>query len=443
VVLNGLPNRQVSIDTGFMYAMFPNNSTPPLQGPTPGLKTTRSDFAYSCTMIFVAMGIIIALQTLGPRSVQHVLNMPRSDGLGGLSALLTSFIAVLVVHEAGHLVAAILMKFELLALSLGPIRVAHLHGRWSFQFNAKNLFSGAVSAIPRTNEFWRARTLVVVGAGPAATLLSGMACAYIILSLQPTGWLGMALVSAVQLSLLIFLLGVIPNGARARVRNDAQFFCSLLRGGSEASAIYLYHLLTQLRLSGVRPRDYPESMIQTLATVQGRPDMSLLCADTITQWAIDSGKIATADAWDHRAMDLRCLCSPPQQQTAIAKSACFDVLFRNDVQAAKRKFADLDVRTISPKWLRHRTSAAHCLSTGQISEALAEISQARRFFAKHVPYYEFEEMLLKRLEEKALATRESFDYLPIRESLALRIGHQVLPARSENSNGREIHAPAR
>jgi hypothetical protein len=171
--------------------------------------------------------------------------------------------------------------------------------------------------------------------------------------------------------------------------------------------------------------------------------MSLLCADTITQWAIDSGKIATADAWDHRAMDLRCLCSAPQQQTAIAKSACFDVLFRNDVQAAKRKFADLDVRTISPPWLRHRTNAAHRIAAGQISEALAEISRARRFFAKDVPYYEFEETLLKRLEEKALATRERLDYLPIRESLAVRIGHQVLPVRSEHSSGREIRAAAR
>jgi Flp pilus assembly pilin Flp len=121
-----------------------------------GPKTTRSGLAFSFTMMFIAMAIISALQTLGPRWAKSLLEPSKLDGLVEVSSLLASFISVLILHEAGHLAAAILMRFELLALSLGPFRIAHLHGKWSFQFSAKTLLSGSLSAIPRSNEFFGA-----------------------------------------------------------------------------------------------------------------------------------------------------------------------------------------------------------------------------------------------------------------------------------------------
>ncbi|MGA7411770.1 MAG: hypothetical protein WBW33_14930 [Bryobacteraceae bacterium] len=370
---------------------------------TSKLKTPRSDAVFSCVMMLIAATFMCVLQYAGPRSVQTVLDPPKLHSLEGLTALIVSFTFVLTLHEAGHLVGAIAMRFELLALSLGPFRVARLHGNWSLQFNARRLFSASVSAVPRTNRFWRVRTLVVVGAGPAATLLSGMACAYVTFSLHPTGWARIALTLVIQLSLLLFLAGLAPNGARARVRNDSQFCCSLLRNGKEAHGIYLYHSMTQLIISGIRPRDYPESIIRQLAEIQERPDMALLCADTIVQWAIDSGRLATADAWDCRAMDLRCYCSVTQQHVALAKSACFDLLFRGDMGAAKAKFASQDFRRLSPWWLNGRAKAANHLVEGRTGETLAEISRTRQLFPKGVPYYEFEESLVSRLEEKASA----------------------------------------
>jgi hypothetical protein len=365
----------------------------------------RNKWLASCSLLLITMIAVSGVQALGPAWARAVFEPLALGGFKAQATLLAVFIFVVVIHEVGHLATAVFMKFRVLAMSVGPLRIARLHRKWTVTLSAKGLFAASISAIPLTDKFWRGRMLAVIAAGPTTTLFSGIAAAWLLLFLPDGSWSRTALSSVAELSLFTFVLGLIPNGTWARVRNDSQLLRCVLRDANEAAEIRLYHRILQLRSSGVRPKDYPDDLIHKLAASQGRPDMSLVFADTITQCAIDRGVIGIADAWDRRAMELRRLCDTRLQQFAIAQSGCFDILFRNDLASAIGKFAEVQIPALSPPWLRHRVRAAERLTAGRISEALAEISPSVVPLAGATALLCFRANVIKQIEEQSLSRR--------------------------------------
>lgn len=335
----------------------------------------------------------------------RIFQSPGIRTLDELTVLFVAMIAAVAVHEAGHLAMAVALDFDVLGGSLGPIRAIRLHRAWSFQFSW-NLFSGSVIAIPRSESNWRARMLAVVAGGPISTFVAGLAAALLFLVPGVShSLLARFLGAFVQLNFFVFVLGLLPNSPASRVPNDARLFFSFLGNTPEANEILLYHLVTQLQIAGVRPRDYPERLIHRLAEARGRTEMCFTYANAIALWAADGGDVLTADAWEKRALDLSDFCNLKLQNSALAASACFDVIFRDDVRAARGKFAEVRLGILSPPWLQYRIAAAYWLSAGNVPAALAEIARARYSFPNRLPYYDFERMLLIRLHRKAIATK--------------------------------------
>ncbi len=100
-------------------------------------------------------------------------------------------------------------------------------------------------------------------------------------------------------------------------------------------------------------------------------------------------------------MELSRLCDARLRNVALARSACFDVLFRDDLAAARTKFDDVRFDTLTPACFMHRANAARWIVKGKFAEALAETRLAESSFPKELPFYEFERMLLSRLRRKA------------------------------------------
>lgn len=364
---------------------------------------TKPKFSWHLLLLAVAIGI--AAKLFGPSWARMLFQGVRVETLSALTAFTAAFAAGIILHEAGHLVAGVLLDFELIGASLGPLRAAYFHGKWTFQLSGA-LFSASISAIPRNNDAWRRRMLLVVAAGPAATFLTGVAAGLLLLNGTSDAWMKCFLGSLTQLSFFLFFLGLIPNGSKAQVRNDARLCYSLFRNTVEAQEILLYHLVTQLGVAGMRPRDYPERLIRKLAAAQSRPDMSLIYAYTIMIWAIDRGEMQTAEAWEQRAMELCERCDLRLQNLTLARSAFFDVLFRDKLALARCKFAEVNLEILSPRYFMHRTKAAYQLAVGNIEEALAEVHRAKFWFPKRLPYYDFERGLLGRLHSKTVDVAE-------------------------------------
>jgi hypothetical protein len=388
-----------------MEAAALNRVDPPLPPFPKKLEKAHTKSKFSWNLMLLAVAIGIAAKAFGPSWARMLFEGVRLETVAALGAFMAALGAGIVLHEAGHLTAALLLDFEILGASLGPVRAAHFHGKWTFQFSG-TLFSGSISAIPRQNHSWRKRMLLVVAAGPAATFLTGVASALLLFNGQFDNWTGSFLASLAQLSFFLFVLGLIPNGTKAQVRNDARLCYSLLHNTIEAQEILLYHLVTQLGVAGMRPREYPERLIRKLAAAGRRPDMSLIYAHTIVMWAIDHGDMQTAEAWEQRALDLSDICDLRLQNLALARSAFFDVLFRNNLAAAKCKFAEVNLEILSPGYFMHRAKAAYQVASGNTEEALAEVHRANFSFPKRLPYYDFERTLLAKLHQKAIGAAE-------------------------------------
>jgi len=388
-----------------MEAAVRTRVDPPLPSLPTKLEKAHTKSKFSWNLLLLALAIGIAAKVFGPSWARIIFQTVRLGTVSALSAFAAAFAAGIVLHEAGHLVASLLLDFEILGASLGPVRGAFFHGKWTFHFSG-TLLSGSISAIPRQNHSWRKRMLLVVAAGPAATFLTGVASALLLLHGQFDGWMKCFLASSIELSFFLFVLGLVPNGRKAQIRNDARLCYSLFHNTAEAQEILLYHLVTQLTVAGMRPRDYPERLIRKMAAARSRPDMSLIYAHTIIMWAIDHGDLRTAEAWEQRAMELCDRCDLRLQNLTLARSAFFDVLFRDNLVAAACKFVQVNLDILSPRYLMHRVKAAYQLAAGNIEEALAEVHRAQFSFPKHLPYYDFERTLLSQLHHKAIEVAE-------------------------------------
>lgn len=372
---------------------------PPLQWET---ATPQQGSGNVLILFLLALSLGLVVRYALPSQLRTTFQGPDVFHWVGVGTLVAAVFVSIFLHEAGHLSAALLANFEVLAIVLGPFRAARVNNVWTLRFSLRSLFSGSVSAVPRNTHAWRQRMLFVVASGPLATLFTGAAAACLLLLHPLHGWPNTFIGAITQLSAFIFVLGLIPNSTNARVRNDARLLLVLSRESDQCREILMYHLLTRLELAGVRPRDYPLHILRELAHHHGRPDLMLFSAHKIVLWALDRGFLATALAWDQRCVDLSGACQPSSRNLALATSACLDVLVRNRLLNAQSKFADIDWESLSPSWLMHRSRAAYYLTKGNVPDCLSEIARARYTFPQHLPSYAFECTLLSQLHRKAL-----------------------------------------
>ncbi|MBV8896091.1 MAG: hypothetical protein JO051_06255 [Acidobacteriaceae bacterium] len=242
--------------------------------------------------------------------------------------------------------------------------------------------------------------LTVIAGGPIATLWIFLGAALLLDTVSLAEPVACFFSALAQINLLLFVLGLVPNSKNASVRSDARLFLTVLQNGEEAKQIKLYQRVTRLQIAGVRPRAYPFELLSQLAVTTGNYDLMLFSALTIFLWSLDSGDIATADAWDryaNRLMEDRVL---KLNDAVLAESACFDVLHRQNTVAAAEKLRTIKTKALSP-WLKHRSQAALEIVEGSYANALAEVSEARTSFPAPQPYFQFESALLDLLQHRA------------------------------------------
>jgi hypothetical protein len=243
--------------------------------------------------------------------------------------------------------------------------------------------------------------LVVIAGGPLATLALACASAVFICSSGHAGWMRTFLAALVQLNFLLFVLGLIPNSAASSVRNDARLFWEVWRDSDAAEQIRIWHQIMQLETSGMRPREYPSNIEHRYAPERYTPDLAVLCARAIIDWALDTGKLEAVGRSESRIMRILERCDPRIRNQALAQSAFLDIILRGDVDSARSKFAEVHFGSITPAYLSSRMKAAAFLAAGDIPQALAEIHSARQLLSTSLPRYEFELKLLHQLHQTA------------------------------------------
>jgi hypothetical protein len=362
-------------------------------------------FVHGAALLLVAVALGVLVLFFGPPWMRSLFGAISFGAPDAVPALLLATVISLIIHELGHLLAAVFLDFEVLGISLGPVRLLWLHGNYAVRFSAKRLFLGSVSVAPNSMRNWRTRAMWVAAAGPLATLFAGLAGGGIAVlghsaGMQHTFWCALA-----QINLFIFALGLIPNSPSAGMRNDAALLRMLFLNGPEAREWEVVHLIGQLRLHAVRPSEYPEPLMDRLLTHSaGRPATSVLVARTLSDWALDSGDIRMADSWDREGAVQAPHCEPRLRNSTLAASACFDVVFRRDMRSARAKFTQVNLDELFPPCFAHRVRAARLLAMDLPQLAPAEIIRAQYALPRGRAYYDFERMFLEKLHLQALSS---------------------------------------
>lgn len=353
--------------------------------------------AFLFVLFIVALFIGALAQFVGPAWLTDIFRLDAGPAQAA-GALLVALTISVLVHELGHLIPSLCFGFHISRVVLGPIAATGAYGRWKLGYSPA-WFSASVAAIPANDYDWRARMLTVIAGGPIATLWTFLIAALLLATFpaSPAAYFFSALA---QINLFLFVLGLVPNSNNASVRSDARLFLTVLQNGDEAEQIKLYQHVTRLQIAGVRPRAYPWELIAQLAVRTGNYDLMLFNALTIYLWALDSGDIATADAWDRYANRLIEDHVLKLSNAVLCESACFDVLHRQDPVTAVQKLRTINTKTLSP-WLKHRAQVVLHVAEGSYTKALAGIRNARVSFPAPQPYFQFESTVLDRLQHRA------------------------------------------
>jgi hypothetical protein len=371
------------------------------------------ELRFHLLLLAAAVALGAGLQSAGPAWSRTIFEQIKLKNVSGFTALLAALWVSIVAHELGHLSAALFLNFEVLGFAVGPFRCERQQGKAIFRNAHRNWSSFSISAVARDlHNCWRFRTMSVVAAGPAFTLILFIAAVRLAIVFNsmtlPVGWPAQFWSSCAAVNFFLFLLGLMPNARFARVRNDAALFIALSRNSADALDMFCCHQAIDLALRRIRPEDYPKSLMLQFASDAGAsPYTRLMVARRMVEWATDSGDIATACDWDRRALSAAEKSGRDEANRALAESACFDVLFRGNLQSARHRFSQVDLNALFPPAMAERARAAHLIACDLSQRAGAHILRAQYHLPLGIPYYDYERMLLGKLHDLALSKCES------------------------------------
>jgi len=111
----------------------------------------------------------------------------------GLAWILVGQLVFTLFHEIGHLVAAWAVGFRFHEISVGPFKLSERPGgSWALRFNFQGLLmaGGYLQAVPRTVKDLRMNWILVVIAGPAASMFTALIGFLMLISIAGTPYAG-------------------------------------------------------------------------------------------------------------------------------------------------------------------------------------------------------------------------------------------------------------
>ncbi|WP_155975669.1 M50 family metallopeptidase [Daejeonella oryzae] len=216
-------------------------------------------------ILFLALGAVVGY-FVGKIGFGPSAGTPRFAfmpvGITLLVLLIPLFFVVIAVHEAGHALAGIRMKFDFRMYVVGPLLWKKEQNKWQFNWNKNvNTAGGLVICLPVGTENLRERFAVYAAGGPAASLLlAGIAYGLHHLlngfAFGPSPLLQIISYTFLLLSLfslIIFLATMIPMHSGG-FSSDGMRMLRLLKGGDAARFEVLIIKIVSGSTSGIRPR---------------------------------------------------------------------------------------------------------------------------------------------------------------------------------------------
>ncbi len=277
-----------------------------------------------------------------------------------------AIVAVVIVHELGHLIGGWAAGLKFVSVRFGPIQVTRPF-RVSFQRRQRTGASAWTSMAPSSTKSLRTRLVLMVVTGPAFNLLSGLAVILLVNTLSAfLSWFAF-------MSMLVGICNLFPFHRLSLVSDGKRLAMLLQRGARGERWMATLQLAADLR-NGVQPEDLrPDFLAMATAIRDESPD-------TVTGHllAFSSSWYIGPDAETARLLEV-CLqyasfASPMLREVVLADAAVFQGRKRKLADLAGEWLADLPEKTQFPG-LRQRVEAAILEAQGDVQGSLRKLGE--------------------------------------------------------------------
>lgn len=332
-------------------------------------------FAVCLPLVFVGLMIwfpgFLTVAERVTRPAKHVIDATldsiSSDWGGLLIPVVLPFLllAVIIVHEVGHLVCGLSVGFHLMSIRFGPVRISPPF-RVSIKFEPKTGASGGVSMIPGKSTNLRSRAVVFILGGPVANLLTG----FFILFLKA----GSPVASVfATLSILVGAANLVPFRRLALI-SDGKRLLTLLKNAEQGERwLAILQLAAELQ-SGIEPENLSSDFIAKAIAVRDESP------DTAAGYVFAYTAAWYKDAPDKAAQLLEtCLeysqfSAPIMREALRCSAAVFQGRKRNRIDLAEQWLSEIPEKTILPG-LRLQAESAILEAQGNIEDALKKLDE--------------------------------------------------------------------
>ncbi len=214
---------------------------------------------------FIAVFAVIGIGTgyMVGKALKHAPQFSqRIDTLAWWDLLLIpfTFLLVLAIHEAGHLLGGFRRGMRFLLFIVGPCQWSRTQSgiRFNWQFNM-GTFGGLAAATPDPDKPLRPQLLSLIAGGPTASLM--LAVIGIALFAIADGRFAAHALFIGLMSFFIFLATAIPSRAGGFM-SDGKQFLEVLKGGNAVLERQRFTTLMAQSMAGIRPRDWDADWLE-------------------------------------------------------------------------------------------------------------------------------------------------------------------------------------
>ncbi len=308
-----------------------------------------------------------------------------------LGGLLVVLLAVVGIHELGHLMAGRLAGMRPALLVVGPVRLQRGGARWHLAFNRNlGLWGGLAACAPRSTGDLRRQNLVMAAGGPAASLLlgglllglwwavpdgtaQGMGDLLRVPGAAVAGWW----VAGGLGSLAIAAVTLVPGGTGG-FETDGRRILSLLRDGEGTRAQVALLGLSGTSMAGRRPRDWsPERMADALALPPETP-MGVAALQMAHHHHLDAGRVGEARTHLELALRHRHVLPSALRPALLGLGAFHRAFHQGDPEGGRALLQEARGKGLGAPHLVLLGEAAVLEAEGRPDQALHRIRQGRR-----------------------------------------------------------------
>jgi peptidase M50-like protein len=293
--------------------------------------------------------------------------------------LMFTIMVSIAVHELGHLLAAILVGFDVEQVAIKPLCFVRVGRTFQLRFY---LFGrdGQVGVSPRGTHWIRQKIALFAAGGPVANLLASLTCLVLASFADPASpplfprtplsfWLDLAFLS----NLVYFLINVAPFESGA-MRSDGGQLLAHWQDANLAERTFLVSTLQTEMRYGARPSAWDEAQVERMLELRDGSAQDFQPNVFAYLHALDTQRSATAGRYLDLALGDRHKTDPMISDAILLEKAYFEALHRQNTGA--RCWLPLVQRDDIEKNTHWRAEAAVLFVEGRYLEASVKAEAA-------------------------------------------------------------------